>query len=222
MNVGPGVISVRTVDAGTPKPMSTVKVDFKRELRELYRATTTPSLVDVPRLRFLMIDGHGDPNVAPAFRESVSAIYGVSYAVKFALKRAAVLDYTVMPLEGLWWVPDMARFSTAAKATWNWTIMIMQPNEVTDAVYTAAVVKARSKASPLIDRVRLEDFNEGRCVQVLHRGPYSSEGPTIAMLHEFIGAHGLSLHGKHHEIYLSDPRRAAPEAMKTIIRQPVR
>lgn len=202
--------------------MSTVKVDFKRELRDLYTARANPSLVQIPQLRFLMIDGHGDPNEAPEFRESVSALYSVAYAAKFALKRAAVLDYTVMPLEGLWWVPDMERFATAARSTWRWTVMIMQPNEVTDAVYAAAVAKAATKAPALINRVRIEDFAEGRCAQVLHRGPYSSEGPTIAALHEFIGAHGLSPHGKHHEIYLSDPNRSAPEAMKTIIRQPVR
>lgn len=201
--------------------MSSGKVDFKRTLRDLYTAGSVPALVDVPRLQYLMIDGHGDPNTAEEYRQAVSALYSVAYAARFALKRAGVLDYGVMPLEGLWWAPDMTRFSVDDKAAWQWTMMIMQPAGVTVQVYADAKGKAATKGSAAVDRVRLEAFDEGRAAQVLHRGPYSAEGPTVAALHAFIAEQGMALTGKHHEIYLSDPRRSTAEKMKTIIRQPV-
>lgn len=204
------------------EPISAVKIDFKRELRELYTARPTPALVDVPELWFLMIDGHGDPNTSEEYREAISALYAVAYAAKFALKGEGLLDYRVLPLEGLWWVPDMARFSMRDKAAWNWTMMIMQPSEVAGRVYAEAKAKAAKKAPAATEQVRLETFHEGRAAQVLHRGPYSAEEPTIVALHAFIAEQGMALHGKHHEIYLSDPRRSAPEKMKTIIRQPAR
>lgn len=203
--------------------MSSIKVDLKRELRDLYVARSSPSLVEVPKLQFVMIDGHGDPNTSGEYREAVSALYAVAYAARFALKRDRVLDYGVTPLEGLWWVPDMARFSSEDKAAWEWTMMIMQPNEVTPLVYAAAKAEAAKKAPPrALERVRLEDFDEGRAAHILHRGPYSAEGPTIAALHAFIADHGLRKTGKHHEIYLSDPSRSAAQNLRTIIRQPVR
>jgi hypothetical protein len=202
--------------------MAATKVDFKRELRELYTAKPAPAMVEVPELAFLMVDGHGDPNTSQAYGEAVSALYSVSYAARFALKRAGVLDYGVMPLEGLWWVPDMSTFSIADKAAWDWTAMILQPDPVTLEVFEQARAKAAKKALPALDRVRLERFAEGPAAQVMHRGPYSAEGPTIAALHAFIAEQGHERAGKHHEIYLSDPTRSAPEKMKTIIRQPVR
>ncbi len=201
--------------------MALTKVDFKRELCGLYTARTVPGVVEVPELTFVMIDGHGDPNTSPEYAEAVSALYTVSYAAKFALKRAGVIDYSVMPLEGLWWVPDMAAFSVEDKASWDWTMMIMQPDEVTGEVFAQAKAKAAGKELPALDRVRLERWGEGRAAQVLHRGPYSAEGPTVAALHAFITGQGSKLAGKHHEVYLSDPRRAAPERMKTILRQPM-
>jgi hypothetical protein len=202
--------------------MPATKTDFKRELRELYTAKPTPTLVEVPELAFLMIDGHGDPNTSGEYSEAVQALYAVSYAAKFALKRAGVLDYGVMPLEGLWWVPDMSRFMED-KSAWDWTMMIMQPDELTPELLEQATAKAAAKMPPAaVDRLRLERFAEGQAAQVLHTGPYSAEGPTIAGLHAFIAEHGLERAGKHHEIYLGDPRRTAPEKLKTVVRQPVR
>jgi hypothetical protein len=199
------------------------KIDLKRELREYYAPKRNPTVVDVPELAFLMVDGHGDPNTSAEYRDAVSAIFSVSYAARFALKRAGVIDYGVMPLEGLWWVPDMATFSTADKSEWDWTMMILQPSEVTEAVLAEAKVSAAAKRSlPALDRLRLERFAEGAAAQVLHVGPYSAEGPTITALHDFIGEQGRELAGKHHEIYLGDPARSAPERLKTIIRQPMR
>lgn len=201
--------------------MPATKVDLKRELPEFYAAGRTPALVEVPELLFLMVDGHGDPNTSPDYRDAISALYSVSYAAKFALKRAGTIDYRVMPLEGLWWTADMANFSTAEKSGWEWTAMIMQPSQVTEEVLADATAKAAARRSlPALERLRLERFTEGLAAQVLHVGPYSTEGPTIAALHAFIAEHGYALVGKHHEIYLGDPSRSAPEKLKTIVRQP--
>lgn len=201
--------------------MTAAKIDFKRELRECYTAKPAPAIVEVPELPFLMIDGHGDPNTCRDYREAVSALHSVSYAAKFALKRDDILDYSVMPLEGLWWVPDMSTFTTKDKSAWDWTMMIMQPDAVTLEVFEQAAVKVAKKSLPALERVRLERFAEGPAAQVMHRGPYSTEGPTIAALHAFIAEQGRERAGKHHEIYLSDPRRSAPEKIKTILRQPL-
>jgi len=199
------------------------KVDFKRVLRGLYAPTRTPTVVEVPEMAFLMIDGHGDPNTSAQYRDSVSALFSVAYSARFALKRAGAIDYGVMPLEGLWFVPDMATFSTEDKSAWDWTMMIMQPDEVTEAVLADAKASAAAKRSlPALDRLRLVRFAEGLAAQVLHVGPYTAEGPTIAWLHEFTVEQGRELAGKHHEIYLGDPARSAPEKLKTIIRQPMR
>lgn len=202
--------------------MAATKVDFKRELRALYAPGADPQIVEVPELAFLMVDGRGDPNVAPAYREAVRALYAVSYAAKFALKRAGVLEYGVMPLEGLWWAPDMAAFTTGDKSEWNWTAMIMQPDLVTpDVVAAAKTTAAKNASADAIGRMRLDRFAEGQTAQILHTGPYAAEGPTIARLHAFIAEHGCELRGHHHEIYLSNPSRTTPEKLKTIIRQPV-
>jgi hypothetical protein len=201
----------------------TTRVDLKRELRELYTASRRPGWVEVPELVFLMIDGHADPNTAPEYGEAVRAIYAVAYAAKFVVKRAPDgIDFGVMPLEGLWWTPDMATFTTDDKSAWDWTTMIAQPEQVTPEVVERARAKAAgNKALAAIDRVRLERFREGQAAQVMHIGPYATEGPTIHGLHVFIAEQGYERAGKHHEIYLSDPRRSAPEKMKTIVRQPV-
>ena len=201
----------------------TTTVDLKRELRELYSATRTPVLLEVPELPFLMIDGHGDPNTAPAYAEAVEALYTVAYTVRFALKRGpAAVDAPVMPLEGLWWTPDMATFSVDDKSAWDWTLMILLPPQATaDAVDDARTAAARKKRLDAIGRVRCEPFAEGLAAQVLHVGPYSAERPTIEALHAFIAERGYRLSGKHHEIYLGDPRRSAPEKLRTIVRQPV-
>jgi hypothetical protein len=200
--------------------MSATKVDFKRELPDLYRPGRKPVLVEVPELSFLMVDGHGDPNTSAAYVEAIEALFSISYTLKFTVKHDGP-DYAVMPLEGLWWSHDMATFTTGEKSAWNWTAMIMQPDFVTDAMLAGAVQAAQKKrALPAAPNVRLERFKEGLSAQVMYVGAYADEGPAIKRLHEFIAEQGLSLRGKHHEIYLGDPRRCAPEKLRTIIRQP--
>jgi hypothetical protein len=200
-------------------------LDLKRQYKDLYNppADSVP-IVTVPPLTFLMIDGHGDPNTEQEFADAVTALYAVAYAAKFMLKKGeAAIDYPVMPLEGLWWADDMADFLTGDKGNWHWTLMILQPEAVTPAVFAAARAQAQAKKrlAALAD-ARLDRFDEGLCAQIMHFGPYASEAPTIARLHAFIAEHGYVRAGKHHEIYLSDPRRSAPERMKTVVRQPIR
>lgn len=196
--------------------------DFKKEYKALYGARAgKPALVDVPPFRFLMVDGEGDPNTAPAFVEAIQTVYGLSYTVKFAAKKADPgADHVVPPLEGLWWQEDMAGFSAERKDDWKWTVMIAQPATVTETMVedaAAALVKKKKILAPF----RFELFHEGPSVQVLHVGPYATEAETIRLLHEFARASGFELRGKHHEIYLNDPSRTAPEKLKTILRQPV-
>jgi len=190
-----------------------------------YAASRTPELVRVPSLSFLMVDGHGDPNGSDDYRAAIQVLYGLSYTMKFGVRSEIGLSYRVGPLEGLWWSDDMADFSAARKDDWRWTAMIAQPDEVTPARFERAIEELRRKR-PLsaTDRVRLARFEEGLAGQVLHVGPYRDEGPTIERLHAFIREQGFTFdgrHEKHHEIYLGDPRRAAPEKLRTIIRQPV-
>jgi hypothetical protein len=201
----------------------TTTVDLRRQFKELYTAKETPSLVDVPELGYLMIDGQGDPNTSPEYSSAVQALYSVAYTIRFALKRQAEpVDAPVMPLEGLWWAPDMRTFTVDDKSGWLWTMLILQSEHTTeDLVAEAKQAAARKKVLATIERVRLERFAEGRAAQVMHRGPYSAEGPTIERMHRFIADQGLALSGKHHEIYLGDPARTAPEKLRTIIRQPV-
>jgi hypothetical protein len=198
------------------------KVDFKKELKQLYHASAKEAVtVDVPALRFLMIDGQGDPNASAAYAAAVEALFSVSYTAKFMVKKAQGADYGVMPLEGLWWADDLNVFAAGDRAQWRWTMLIMQPPLATDGVIDLARAEVKKKkALPALDELRLETFAEGLCAQVLHVGPFTDEGPTIARLHDFIAARS-GLRGKHHEIYLSDVRRAAPAKWKTIIRQPM-
>lgn len=198
------------------------KVDFKQELRHFYSASAKEvAVVDVPPMNFLMIDGTGDPNTSPAYQEAVEALFSVSYAAKFTLKKTAGIDYVVMPLEGLWWADDPTVFITDDRTQWQWTMMIMQPSFVEDEVIERAMAETRKKKQlPALDRLRFESFHEGLAAQILHIGPFSEEGPTIQRLHEFIEARS-GLRGKHHEIYLSDVRRADPRRWRTIIRQPM-
>lgn len=199
------------------------KIDLKKELKQLYRPSAKEVVqVDVPAFRFLMVDGKGDPNASLAYAQAVEALFSVSYTAKFMLKKGpAQIDYAVMPLEGLWWADDLSAFVADDRANWKWTMMIMQPHFVATEVIDAAIAAVRSrKPLPGLDRLRLEEFAEGRCAQVLHVGPFTEEGPTIERLHAFINARS-GLAGKHHEIYLSDIRRADPAKWKTIIRQPM-
>lgn len=199
------------------------KIDLRRQLKHLYQPSARAVVeVEVPALRFLMVDGAGDPNTAPAYAEAVEALFSVSYAAKFMFKKRTGTDYAVMPLEGLWWADDLSAFTSGDRAAWRWTMMILQPELVPDALIAAAQAEvARKKSLPALARLRLETFTEGRCAQTLHVGPFTDEGPTIARVHAFIEARG-ALAGKHHEIYLSDIRRADPARWRTVIRQPMR
>ncbi len=203
--------------------MPTTKIDLTRELKELYLPGRDPVLIDVPEFSFLMIDGHGDPTVAPSFRKAIEALYTLSYTIKFAIKsRSDGLDYKVMPLEGLWSAQDMSAFTAHRRSEWEWTMMIRQPPEAGTELLERAVEEVRRKKGiPDLDLLRLERLAEGPAVQLMYRGPYSQEGPAIARLHEFIREQGRRPSGRHHEIYLGDPRRAAPEKLRTVLRQPV-
>lgn len=198
------------------------KIDFKKELKYLYNPSLKAAMVvEVPPLNFLMIDGQGDPNTATAYKEAIEALFSLSYALKFMVKKELGVDYGVMPLEGLWWVEDMSQFSLNDKSAWQWTAMIMQPEYiVADLVEVVRVQVARKKKLSALPQLRLETFHEGRAAQITHLGPYAAEGPTIEQLHQFIATQGGRRLGKHHEIYLNDPSRTAPQKLKTIIRQP--
>jgi len=201
------------------------KLDIKKELKHLYQPSAKEVVqVDVPPMNFLMIDGKGDPNAAREYAEAVEALFSVSYFLKFAVKKSALAtDYTVMPLEGLWWADDMSTFKTGDKSCWQWTMMIAQPSFVTEELAGQAIeqVNAKKKLAAVCG-LRFENFAEGKSAQMMHIGPFSGEGPTIAKVHDFIEASAGCLRGKHHEIYLSDIRKADPAKWKTIIRQPMR
>lgn len=198
------------------------KIDLKSELKPLHKPSAkTVVEVDVPAFNFLMIDGEGNPNTTEKYKEAVEALYCAAYTIKFALKRENALDYVVMPLEGLWWADDLTSFGRDDKDNWKWTMMIMQPPEATKHLVQAAITRAQDrKGLPGLRKIRFEPFKEGRCAQIMHVGPFAAEGPTIQRVHDYISRHS-ALRGKHHEIYLSDIRRAAPEKWKTIIRQPM-
>ena len=201
------------------------KIDLKKEMKHLYQPSAkAPVQVDVPRMNFLMLDGAGDPNGSQAYADGVEALFALSYTIKFMVKRGPLaIDYGVMPLEGLWWADDMSRFSVDDRSAWKWTMLMMQPDVVTPELVEEAVTEVRRKKDPAaLGELRFEAFAEGTCVQILHVGPFSAEGPTIARLHELIAAGGHEPAGKHHEIYLSDMRKADPEKWKTVIRQPLR
>lgn len=201
------------------------KIDFKRELQHLYNPSSREfSTVEVPEMQFLMVDGHGDPNTAHAYQDAVEVLYAVAYKLKFMSKKQVGKDYVVPPLEGLWWAADMETFTIRQdKSAWDWTMMIMQPDWITPEMFAQAVAEVqKSKDLPALSKVRLERYAEGLAVQILHIGSYDAEAPTLARLHrEFIPQNGYVEAGKHHEIYLGDPRKIAPEKLKTVLRQPV-
>lgn len=201
-----------------------MKVDFKKDL-DAYRAHHRQfRIIDVPPLQYLMVDGHGDPNTAKEYADALSALYPVAYKLKFASKQQLGRDYVVMPLEALWWASDMDFFTSARdKSQWDWTAMIMVPDWITDAMFDLAVAEVAEKDRPAsLDKVRIQTLHEGRCVQTLHIGSYDDEAAVLATMHEdFLPDTGLQLAGKHHEIYLSDPRRVEPAKLRTILRQPV-
>jgi len=200
------------------------KVDFKKTLDAYHAKRDEFRIVEVPDMQYLMIDGQGDPNSAPIFTASLETLYPVAYKLKFASKRELGRDYVVMPLEGLWWADDMDAFTSARdKSRWKWTLIMMVPDWIGDELFTTTVEQLEAKNPPIrLQDVRLETLSERRCVQTLHIGSFDDETETLARMHdEFIPANGLSMTNRHHEIYLSDSRRVAPDKMRTILRQPV-
>jgi len=198
------------------------KLDLKKELKHLYQPSTKEvARVEVPAMNYLMIDGEGDPNTSQAFKDAVEALFSLSYTLKFMVKKGATgLDYGVMPLEGLWWADDMSAFTEGDKSNWKWTAMIMQPDVITGELVAAAIADVRKKRNPAaLPKVRFETWSEGVCAQIMHIGPFTEEGPTIEKVHSFIDACGCKRTGKHHEIYLSDIRKADPAKWKTVVRQ---
>ena len=204
------------------------KQDLKKEYKNLYFPSTKEFIfVEVPDFNFLMIDGKGDPNTAQEYQEAVEALYNVSYTVKFMVKKQKPSqDYVVMPLESLWWADDMNDFIKGNKDAWKWTTMIVQPTQVTKALMKEAIEVVEKKKNPAaLSKLRFESFHEALSAQIMYIGPYSDEGPTIEKLHNFFRENGYefdSLIEKHHEIYLSDPRRTSEDKLKTVIRQPVK
>ncbi len=198
------------------------KLDLFQQHKADYAMPKTPALVTVGPATYLAIDGAGDPN-GPGFAEAVGALYGMAWTIKMRKKFDEGVEYKVAPLEALWWRAGGDPIVAGGPAPdWRWTALIRTPEFICvgDLETAAAELKRKGKA-PGAERVRLELLAEGDCVQVLHIGPYSAETATIEAMHAFAAAQGRTLRGRHHEIYLSDPRRVPPERLRTIIRQPV-
>jgi hypothetical protein len=205
------------------------KLDLRKELKYLYAPSAKMvEVVEVPELQFAMIEGRiglgEEPGTSPAFQEALGALYGISYTLKFMSKLRAEnpIDYTVMALEGLWWTAA-GEFDFDKKDEWQWTAMILQPDHITPAMFQEGLEQLRKKRgdSPALGQLRLERFHEGLAMQIMHIGPYAEEPHTIERMMVFAQENGYRLRGKHHEIYLGDPRRARPEKLKTILRQPI-
>ncbi len=199
------------------------KLDLVRTHKSLYIPSDRGfHIVEVPAFSFLMIDGKGDPNTSSMYQKALSALYGLAYTIKFAKKKETGQDFKVMPLEGLWWVENLAELDFKNKDNWFWTMMIVLPSFITQSDFKSAQQAVLKKGeSELATTARFEVYDEGTSVQVLYLGAYADELPTIEKMHAFARQQGYELHKKHHEIYMSDPRRTSPEKLKTIIRQPV-
>ena len=201
------------------------KYDIKKTHRELYSPPSKEfTVVEVPEFRYIAVDGRGDPNTSPAYANAIEALYGVAYALKFASTKTLGRDFVVGPLEGLWRADDPTEFVTRRKQNWAWTMMISQPDWITeDMVRTAIDNVAKKRENAALGDIRMLTFVEGTCVQILHIGSYDDETPTLDRLHNhYLPENGLTFNGDHHEIYLSDARRTAPAKLKTILRQPVK
>lgn len=200
------------------------RVDYAGQLGHLYSAHEVPELVEVPSLSYLVVDGHGDPNCSKPFRQAVDALMATSYGVQARVKRQDGLEYEVMPLEGLWWIPYARVWDFADKSDWDWTLMVMQPPPVTAEMALECIAEAgrrRKRLAEVIERIRFETYEEGRAAQVLHKGPYAKERSTLERLYEFIRLNGYLPTGKHHEIYLTEAAATPPARMRTVVRQPV-
>lgn len=200
------------------------KIDLRKQYRDLYNPSKKEfSFIQVPPLQYLMIDGSGDPNTSPRYADAIQTLYALSYTLKFHLKKTRGIDYTVMGLEGLWWMPDMREFSLENKPHWLWTSLMLQPDFITPDLFEEARRQVTAKGKgPLAAETRLESYCEGLSCQITYFGAYADEGPTIAAMHRFIDDNGYAPTLKHHEIYLSDARRVPPEKNRTVLRQPVK
>jgi hypothetical protein len=215
------------------------KIDFKKQMKDLYRPPRGKfAVVEVPEMNYIMIDGQGDPNTAVVYQQAVEALYATSYKLKFMSKNELGKDYIVPPLEGLWSSGGMegqlaaardenewlSRFAEADRNEWQWTMMIMQPDWIMAERFEQIRAKVeKAKGLPALEKMRFESYGDGLSVQVMHIGPYADEGSVLAKMHlDFIPNNGYAEIGKHHEIYLSDPRKTAPEKLKTVLRQPVK
>lgn len=204
------------------------KIDLRRELKAYYSpGTKTVQVVTIPRFKFVMIDGKiesgEEPKTSAEFQEAMTALYGITFTLKFMskLQKENPIDYSVMGLEGLWWV-EGGEFNIHRKDNLSWTVMIMQPPHITEEIYQDALAQlAKKKPSPRLSQLRFEEFEEGPCIQMMHIGPYDTEPDTVDKMMAFASENGYRIGGRHHEIYLSDPRRSAPEKWKTILRYPI-
>jgi hypothetical protein len=200
-----------------------MKLDLKNELKEFYKTSSKDiKIVKVPKQKIISIEGKGDPSTSVDFKHAMEAIFPIAYTIKFTKKKAGN-DFAVMPLEGLWWMPNMDDFSIKNKNRWLWKIFIVQPNFVSETDFNSAVESVKEKKNPVsLLKVKFQVIDEGNSAQILYIGPFIDEGPTIKRLHNFIKESGHSFDGlkqKHHEIYLSDMRKTTPEKLKTILRQ---
>jgi len=202
-----------------------MKKDYKKSLKAFYNPSAKEvSEVVMPTMNYLLIDGKGSPGECQAWTEAIETLYPLAYAIKFSIKKVTGFDFGVMPLEGLWWAEDMNDFTSGNRDNWLWTLMILQPEVVTTESFETALAEVRIKKKPVsLEKLRFEAFDEGKCAQLMHIGPFSDEGPNIKRIHQYIENGKGTFEGKiqkHHEIYLNDMRKVAPEKMKTILRQP--
>ncbi|MFH0990790.1 MAG: GyrI-like domain-containing protein [bacterium] len=199
------------------------KLDMKKEFKALYSSTAKEvEFIEVPKLPFLMIDGVGEPE-SHLFQNAIQSLYALAYTLKFSFKREKQIDFPVMALEGIWWMKDDSPFDIARRSEWCWTLMTLMPSVVTKSDVKKTMKAAKEKKDlPSLGSIRMASYSEGLSAQLLHIGPYSTEAATIVRLHHAVEERNLELHGRHHEIYLGDPRRSKPEQLKTILRHPVR
>ncbi|HSJ84772.1 MAG TPA: GyrI-like domain-containing protein [Acidimicrobiia bacterium] len=199
-----------------------IQVDFKKQYKAFYSPKVgRPELKEIPAMQFLMVEGRGAPG-SDDYQDAVQALYSVVYGIRFGRKKAGRDTFTVGPLEGLWWTEKGEDFSVGQPDDWVWTAMIWVPDFVTADEVAEAVASAQAKTpNPALAGLRLDVLNEGLVVQIMHVGPYTEEQPNIDKMHALAAEQGLIQSGKHHEIYLSDPRRAEPDKLRTIVRHPV-
>lgn len=209
----------------TKTKKTTKKIDYKKEFPDIYNPSSKEiSIITIPPMKFFMIDGKGDPNTSQEFQDAIPVLYGASFTLKMKeiKKKTPTKDYVIPPLEGLWYMPNMKEWSMTDKNKWQWTLMIRIPDFATaDQIYRTIEILKQKPNLPSLPKLRIETYNEGLSMQIMHIGPYDAEPPTIAKMHKFAEQNGYKLNGKHHEIYLGDPRKGDPLKIKTILRQPI-